>query len=52
MDRIGEDHVVIGSDYPFDMGYAQPVEMVRQSGLGAAQEAKVLGKNLTTLLRL
>jgi len=52
VDRIGEDHVVIGSDYPFDMGYAQPVEMVRQSGLGAAQEAKVLGKNLTTLLRL
>ncbi len=50
LDRVGEDHVVIGSDYPFDMGYDHPVAMVRQSGLGREREAKVLGKNLAALL--
>lgn len=52
LDRIGDDHVVIGSDYPFDMGYDQPVEMVRNSGLGHEREAKVLGKNLARLLKI
>ena len=50
LERVGEDHVVIGSDYPFDMGYDHPVAMVRESGLGRDREAKVLGKNLARLL--
>ena len=52
VDRMGDDHVVIGSDYPFDMGYDQPVEMVKASGLGLAREAKVLGKNLAKLMKI
>ena len=52
VDRMGDDHVVIGSDYPFDMGYDQPVEMVKASGLGAEREAKVLGRNLAALLKI
>jgi aminocarboxymuconate-semialdehyde decarboxylase len=50
LDRMGDDHVVLGSDYPFDMGNPAPVEAVRRLGLGAEREARVLGKNLGRLL--
>jgi aminocarboxymuconate-semialdehyde decarboxylase len=50
LDRMGDDHVVLGSDYPFDMGNPAPVEAVRRLGLGPAREARVLGKNLGRLL--
>ncbi|TMI81964.1 MAG: amidohydrolase [Bacillati bacterium ANGP1] len=52
VDRLGDDHVVIGTDYPFDMGDETPVETVRACGLGREREARVLGGNLTRLLRL
>jgi aminocarboxymuconate-semialdehyde decarboxylase len=25
---VGAEHVVVGSDYPFDMGYERPADMV------------------------
>jgi len=34
--QFGADHVVIGSDYPFDMGSADPVGAVGEAGLPAA----------------
>jgi aminocarboxymuconate-semialdehyde decarboxylase len=52
LDRVGDDHVVIGTDYPFDMGYDAPVDVVRDLDLGAEREAKVLGRNLARLLDL
>jgi aminocarboxymuconate-semialdehyde decarboxylase len=52
LDRLGDDHVVIGSDYPFGMGHPAPVDAVRRMGLGAEREAKVLGRTLARLLRV
>jgi aminocarboxymuconate-semialdehyde decarboxylase len=52
LDRLGDEHVVIGTDYPFDMGDTAPVETIRRLALGPEREAKVLGKNLARLLRL
>ena len=52
LDRMGDDHVVIGSDYPFHMGDPAPVDTVRRLGLGRQREAKVLGRNLAKLLGL
>jgi aminocarboxymuconate-semialdehyde decarboxylase len=52
LDRLGDDHVVIGSDYPFDMGDTRPVDAIRDLGLGRERETKVLGKNLARLLRV
>jgi aminocarboxymuconate-semialdehyde decarboxylase len=52
LDRVGDDHVVIGSDYPFDMGYAAPVDVIRDLSLGREREARVLGRNLAKLLRV
>jgi aminocarboxymuconate-semialdehyde decarboxylase len=46
----GEDHVVVGSDYPYDMGYMRPAELVRSLGLPPESEAKVLGGNAAGLI--
>lgn len=52
VERMGEGHVVIGSDYPFNMGDERPVDTVRALRLPADVEAKVLAKNLAGLLGL
>ncbi len=52
LDRMGDDHVVIGSDYPFNMGDERPVDTVRAVGLPGDVESKILVKNLSGLLGL
>jgi aminocarboxymuconate-semialdehyde decarboxylase len=51
-ERMGDDHLVIGTDYPFDMGDETPVETVRAARLGPERERNVLARNLARLLRL
>jgi aminocarboxymuconate-semialdehyde decarboxylase len=46
----GADRVLLGSDYPFDMGLERPAEPVRELGLDPADEALVLGGNAVRLL--
>jgi aminocarboxymuconate-semialdehyde decarboxylase len=46
----GADRVLLGSDYPFDMGDDRPADVVRAAGLPAADEAAVLGGNAIRLL--
>lgn len=48
---VGADHVLLGSDYPFDMGNKDPVGPVRAAGLGPEAEAKILGRNAVQLLK-
>lgn len=48
----GPGHVLLGSDYPFDMGNEDPAERVRAAGLLAEAEAKILGGNAERLLNL
>jgi len=45
----GADHVLLGSDYPFDMGNENPVDLVRSANLGAKAEALILSENATRL---
>ncbi len=40
--EAGPEHVLLGSDYPFDMGDPDPVRTVKEAALGRAPEAKVL----------
>jgi len=49
--RVGWDHVVLGSDYQFDMADKDPVGKVRALGLSAGDEDQVLGGNAQRLLR-
>ena len=47
---VGADHVLLGSDYPFDMGNENPVDLVRAANLGTENEEKILGENAKQLL--
>jgi aminocarboxymuconate-semialdehyde decarboxylase len=47
---VGAEHVLLGSDYPFDMGTERPVEAVREARLPPEQEELVLGGNAVRLL--
>lgn len=49
---VGPDHVLLGSDHPFDMGSDRPVEEVRALGLDRDDEALVLGGNAARLFGL
>jgi aminocarboxymuconate-semialdehyde decarboxylase len=49
---FGEDHIVMGSDYPFDMADYDPVEHIATSALTKSAKAKVAGENAIKLLNL
>jgi aminocarboxymuconate-semialdehyde decarboxylase len=50
VDTLGADRVVIGSDYPFDMGFDDPVGALAASGLGADVQARIAGANAVAFL--
>jgi len=45
----GADHVVLGSDYPFDMGVERPADQVRAAELSPEDERRVLGETANEL---
>ncbi len=52
VDYVGSDRVLLGSDYPFDMGVSRPAEMVKALELPVEDEANILGGNAARLLGL
>jgi aminocarboxymuconate-semialdehyde decarboxylase len=49
----GSDHILLGSDYPYDMGDPNPVERVSKlSGIKAADRRKILRENAVALFDL
>src|SRR5262249_58171726 len=42
-DTMGGERVLLGSDYPFDVGDPDPTAVVRDAGLDEATQATVLG---------
>ncbi len=48
--RVGADRVLLGSDYPADMGAADPVAAARAAGLSEVDEEAVIGVNAARLL--
>jgi len=49
--RVGWDHVVLGSDYPFDMASTDPVGGVEAVGLDEEEMTMVLEDNAANFLR-
>jgi aminocarboxymuconate-semialdehyde decarboxylase len=51
VDFFGAERVLLGSDYPFDMGTERPAEIVRALELPADEQAAILGGNAARLTR-
>jgi aminocarboxymuconate-semialdehyde decarboxylase len=47
---VGADRLLLGSDYPFEMGDPDPVETVRRAGLDPADEESILTGNASRLI--
>ena len=53
VDKFGSSHVVLGTDYPADMGDMTPLELVYQTpGLSQADREAICGANAVELLGL
>ena len=52
IERVGAEHVVMGSDYPYDMGDVDPVRRVERLGLPPAAHRLVVGGTAARLLGL
>jgi aminocarboxymuconate-semialdehyde decarboxylase len=50
IERAGADHVVLGSDYPYDMGMMDCVSHVQSLKISNADKASILGGHAETLL--
>ena len=52
VDSFGPDHVLLGSDFPFDMGPKSPVQEVEKLDISSEHKAKILGRNAARLMGL
>jgi aminocarboxymuconate-semialdehyde decarboxylase len=51
--RFGADHVLLGTDYPYDMGMERPVEFIEGvNSLSKAEAAAIEGGNAARLLKI
>ncbi|VVJ18446.1 Uncharacterised protein [Amycolatopsis camponoti] len=49
---MGSDRVLLGTDYPFDMGVSDPLARLEQTGLPTAELRRIAGLNSAELLGL
>ena len=49
---FGADHIVMGTDYPYDMAEVDPLGHVNGADLSDAQKAAIIGGNAAQLLKL
>ena len=53
IDRYGAKHVLLGSDYPYDMGDDNPVKLVQSvEGLSDKEQNLIMGGNAARLLKI
>ncbi len=53
IEKYGADHILLGSDYPYDMGEADPLGLLdRVAGLSPADRDRIRGRNAARLLKL
>jgi aminocarboxymuconate-semialdehyde decarboxylase len=50
VDTVGASQLVVGSDYPFDMGHNDPHGLLAATpGLSDAERSAILGRNASSL---
>jgi aminocarboxymuconate-semialdehyde decarboxylase len=52
VEDVGADHVLLGTDHPFELGDRTPLDSVRALGLDDADTGRILRDNALELLRL
>jgi aminocarboxymuconate-semialdehyde decarboxylase len=52
VDTFGANHVLLGSDFPWDMGPTGPVQEVEDLDISNEDKAKILGGNAARLIGL
>jgi len=53
VERFGTGHVLLGTDYPYDMGMEHPVDFIESvPGLTRADKERIMGLNAARLLKL
>ncbi len=53
IDQFGPDHVVLGTDYPYDMGEEHPLELIRSvPRLKRSEQEQIMGGNAARLLKI
>lgn len=51
--QYGSDHILLGTDYPYDMGVEDPVGFINSAeGLSADEKARIMGENAARLLNI
>jgi aminocarboxymuconate-semialdehyde decarboxylase len=50
--NFGANHVLLGSDYPYDMGDPEPLSSLRAIGIDTEQVTQIAGDNACKLLRI
>jgi len=51
--RYGADHVLLGTDYPYDMGMEHPLDFIGGTqGISAADKTRIMGQNAARLLKI
>ena len=50
--EFGHEHVLLGTDYPFDMGPTDPLAFLAEARLTQAEHEAIVGLNAARLLRL
>ncbi|MFJ3802539.1 amidohydrolase family protein [Streptomyces sp. NPDC090088] len=51
VDAVGGDRVLLGSDYPFDMGVLDPLDRLEAAGLDTTDAVAIAGGNASRLLQ-
>jgi aminocarboxymuconate-semialdehyde decarboxylase len=49
VDSVGEDHVTLGSDYPFDMGVDDPIDRIESALTDRGARAAVMSASAQAL---
>ena len=51
--RFGAEHVLLGTDYPYDMGVEDPLGFIRKvAGLSSNKKNQIMGGNAARLLKI